>query len=83
MALLYVSKFNIPNVCFLTYTIQRIVQRVQAVPEKGVMGKEFRAKSKLVMQKLSEMNNDQVEALEATLKDKGYTAISVLYFCCL
>lgn len=52
--------------------IQRIVQRVQAVPEKGVMGKEFRAKSKLVMQQLSEMGNDQVEELEAALKSKGY-----------
>ena len=45
---------------------------MQAVPEKGVMGKEFRAKSKLVMQQLSEMGNDQVEELEAALKSKGY-----------
>lgn len=57
---------------FLDLKIQRIVQRVQAVPEKGVMGKEFRAKSKLVMQQLSEMGNDQVEELEAALKSKGY-----------
>ena len=51
--------------------IQRIVQRVQAVPEKGVLGKEFRAKSKLVMQQLNEMSNDKVEELEAGLKEKG------------
>ena len=65
---------------FLTCAIQRIVQRVQAVPEKGVMGKEFRAKSKLVMQKLSEMNNDQVEELEAALQKKGYT--NPVLLCC-
>lgn len=45
---------------------------MQAVPEKGVMGKAFRAKNKLVMQKLSEMSNDQVEELEASLKSNGY-----------
>jgi len=47
------------------------VQRVQAVPEKGIMGKAFRAKSKLVMQQLSEMSNEKVEELETTLKANG------------
>jgi len=47
------------------------VLRVQAVPDKGVVGKAFRAKSKVVMQKLNEMSNDAVEELDAALKKDG------------
>ena len=47
------------------------MQRVQAVPDKGVIGKAFRAKGKVVMQKLSEMSNNAVEELDATLKKNG------------
>ncbi|XP_065896736.1 glycine--tRNA ligase-like isoform X2 [Dysidea avara] len=60
-----------------TLTEPRTVQRVQAVSDKSVIGKAFRAKSKIVMQKLSEMSNDEVEELDAALKKDGTFEVQV------
>ena len=54
----------------------RVVDVVEAVPVKSVLGKEYRKESKAIIVYLSELNESAVLNLEKDLQEKG---LSIIY----
>ena len=44
---------------------------VEAVPEKGVIGKQFRKDAKVLMEWLGQLERSEVESLESRLEQDG------------
>ena len=50
---------------------QKVVDVVECVPEKGVIGKQFRKDAKPIMDWLSGLDEKGVEEMERQMKSKG------------
>ena len=50
---------------------QRMVDVVEVVPEKGVLGKQFRKEAKPLMDRLTTLSCTEIESMEKQLKDNG------------
>ena len=55
----------------LTDYHQLSVDVVEVVPEKGVIGKQFRKEGKAIMETLSSLTSSQAEAVERETAEKG------------
>lgn len=45
---------------------------VELLPEKGLIGKQFRKEAKPLMDHLMTLTSGEIESLEKQLKDNGY-----------
>ncbi|XP_062518357.1 glycine--tRNA ligase-like [Corticium candelabrum] len=55
----------------------KVVEVVEAVPEKGAVGKTFKKDAKVIMEKLSGLTPDEVRQLEDSMKENGRYDLSV------
>ena len=52
--------------------LQRVMDVVEVVPEKGVIGKQFKKEAKPLMEWLGALDHEGVERLEGELEKTGY-----------
>lgn len=52
--------------------VQHVVDVVEAIPDKGVIGKQFRKEAKPLLEWLGALDREGVERLEGELEKTGY-----------
>ena len=55
---------------FLDYRLHRVIDVIEVIPQKGIVGKAFKKDAKFVMEHLASLTEDQVVELEKALKEK-------------
>ena len=59
----------------LTLSSQRKVDVVEVVPDKGIIGKQFRKDAKPIMEHLAGLGSSQAELLEKEVSEKGWVML--------
>ena len=52
---------------------------VEAAPNKGLLGREFKKDAKAIAESLSKMDKDSLNSLEAAMKDNGSVQSSTIF----
>ncbi|XP_072027230.1 glycine--tRNA ligase-like [Amphiura filiformis] len=55
----------------------KTVDLVEVAPQKGVVGKAFKKEAKVLMEHLAKMSNEEAEALDKTMQEKGEVTLQV------